>query len=364
MSILVKLTLALGLAASLALAAAGRTDTGGEAAPAALAPAPAATKGEAHELGRRIYNFRCYFCHGYSGDAQTLAATYLEPRPRNFQATAPDALTRDSMLEAVKSGRPGSAMRGFAGILKPAEMEAVVDFVRREFMADKAPNTRYHTAENGWADHARYDAAFPFATGKLALDTPAEGLTPEQRAGRALFMTSCISCHDRAKVSDPGAAWESRPLSYPRNGFAPGDNTYTPGRGAPPVDAVTSATPYHLHDQAPTLANPSAQERRGETLFQQNCAFCHAADGTARNWIGSFLEPHPRDLTADASMAAMTRARLADVIRDGLPDTSMPAWKAVLKPAEIDALVAYVERAFHALAPRAGRPSTAPNSHP
>lgn len=344
-----KLTAALALALNLALA--GCTDAPREAVQAALAPAPAVAGGEAHELGRRIYNFRCYFCHGYSGDAQTLAATYLEPRPRNFQAAGPDALPRAAMLAAVKDGHPGTAMRGFAGILKPAEMEAVVDFVRREFMADKAPNTRYHTVENGWPDHARYAAAFPFATGKLALDAPLEGLSPGERAGRALFMTSCISCHDRAKVSEPGAAWEARPLSYPRNGFAPGDNTYTPGRGAPPVDAVTSATPYHLHDQAPALANPSAQERRGETLFQQNCAFCHAADGTARNWIGSFLEPHPRDLTADAAMATMTRARLAAAIRDGLPDTSMPAWKSVLKPAEIDALVAYIERAFHKLAP-------------
>ncbi|MBC7860688.1 MAG: c-type cytochrome, partial [Burkholderiaceae bacterium] len=320
------------------------------------ASAAAATKGEAHELGRRIYNFRCYFCHGYSGDAQTLAATYLEPRPRDFQATAPDALSRESMIDAVKDGHPGTAMRGFDGILQPAEMAAVVDFVRREFMTDKAPNTRYHTLENGWPDHARYAAAFPFATGKLALDTPAENLTPGERAGRGLFMSSCISCHDRAKVSAEGAAWEARPLSYPRNGFAPGDNTYTPGRGAPPrsvarPDAVTSATPYHLHDQAPPLSNPTPRERRGETLFQQNCAFCHAADGTGRNWIGSFLEPHPRDLTADAAMATMTRARLAGAIRDGLPDTSMPAWKSVLTPAEIDALVAYIDRAFHKLAP-------------
>ena len=37
-------------------------------------------KRERHERGRAIYNFRCYFCHGYSGDARTLAATYLQSR--------------------------------------------------------------------------------------------------------------------------------------------------------------------------------------------------------------------------------------------------------------------------------------------
>jgi mono/diheme cytochrome c family protein len=42
----------------------------------------------------------------------------------------------------------------------------------------------------------------------------------------------------------------------------------------------------------------------------------------------------------------MPRARLATVIRDGLEGTSMPAWKHVLGPAEVEAIVAYVQRAF------------------
>jgi cytochrome c oxidase cbb3-type subunit III len=137
------------------------------------------------------------------------------------------------------------------------------------------------------------------------------------------------------------------------------------------VDAVSSATPYHLHDQAPALTHPDRQLLRGQQLFQRNCAFCHAADGTARNWIGSFLEPHPRDLTADASMASMTRSRLTAVVRDGLPSTSMPAWKTVLSQADIAAVVAYVDRALHRLAPEpdataaaAPGPGTAPAGAP
>lgn len=50
-------------------------------------------------------------------------------------------------------------------------------------------------------------------------------------------------------------------------------------------------------------------------------------------------------------MARMTRARLAGVIRDGLPGTSMPAWKSVLTAANIAAPAAYNDRAFHRLAP-------------
>ena len=304
-----------------------------------------------HELGRSIYNFRCYFCHGYSGDARTLASTYLNPRPRNFNATAPEQLSRERMLDVVKNGTGGTAMRGFEGILQPSEMATVTDFVRNEFMIAKAPNTRYHTKEAGWPDHERYAAAFPFATGDIALDSPADQLTPEQRAGRRLYMSTCVSCHDRANVAEAGSAWESRPLSYPRNGFVPGD--------APKVDAVSGASPYALHERVPKIANLSAQERRGEKVFQENCAFCHGADGTGKNWIGSFLEPHPRDLTDPAFMAAMTRERLAEVIREGLPETSMPAWKSVFSKADIQAVIAYIARAFHPLAADTPRPAAA-----
>lgn len=306
---------------------------------AAVAAAPTAAS-QYHERGRAIYNFRCYFCHGYSGDAETLASTYLTPRPRNFAAMTPDQMSREQMLDSITNGRAGTAMKGFAEILSAEDIATVADFLRQEFVIDKARNTSYHTAANGWPNHERYQAAFPFATGKILLDAPAEGLTPEQRAGRKLFMASCVSCHDRAKVADEGVNWDLRPLSYPRNGFQPGD-------WPPKLDGMSSATPYSLHDRVPKIPDLSKLERQGEQLYQMNCAFCHAGNGTSRNWIGSFLEPHPRDLTSPQFMAGMTSERLAHVIREGLPETSMPAWKSVLTNEEISAVIAYISRAFH-----------------
>jgi cytochrome c oxidase cbb3-type subunit III len=55
-----------------------------------------------HERGRAIYNYRCYFCHGYSGDAKTLAASYLEPRPRDFRAASLEQLPRERIARAVR----------------------------------------------------------------------------------------------------------------------------------------------------------------------------------------------------------------------------------------------------------------------
>ena len=335
-----KLLALLGLLLSLA-ACSDRTGQDGAPAGSAQQTAEAAPPASVLEQGRRIYNFRCYFCHGYSGNAETLASTYLSPRPRDFTKLSPEQLSREAMLQTITHGRENTAMKGFADILKPDEIAAVTDFVRQEFMVSKARNTNYHTKENGWPDHERYAEAFPFATGKITLDTPADELSTEQRAGRRLFMSACVSCHDRAKVNNEGAPWDSRALSYPRMGFQPGD--WPPKQ----VDGIASATPYHLHDRVPKIAGLTAQEKRGEHLYQQNCAFCHAADGTGKNWIGTFLEPHPRDLTSPEFMSAISKEHLTYVIKEGLPDTSMPAWKSVLSDSDIAAVIAYISRAFH-----------------
>ncbi len=230
-------------------------------------------------------------------------------------------------------------MMGFAGILDDEEISAVVDFVLTTFVKNKGENTRYHIPENGWENHQQYAIAFPFARGEIKLDTPWEALTPEQRRGKTLFMTSCITCHDRARVDQEGAAWESRPVSIPRG-------AYSHRKDDQQEDVVTGATPYARHEIAPVIENLTAQERRGEQLYQKNCAFCHAADGSGKNWIGSFLEPHPRNLTDRQFISGMDRQKLLTAISDGLPDTTMPAWKSVLDSEDIEALAVYVERAF------------------
>jgi cytochrome c oxidase cbb3-type subunit III len=292
--------------------------------------------------GRAVYNFRCYFCHGYSGNAKTLAATYLTPQPRDFSAATPAELPLPRIITAVRDGKAGTAMKSFSGVISEAEIEAVSAFVHDEFVVRKATNTRYHTPENGWPNHERYRAAFPFALGEVALTVEWTSLTPDQQRGRTMFINSCMTCHDRGKPTADPVQWESRALSYPRNNY---------DHKNPEVDAATSATPYRLHDVPPRLERPTPRERQGEKLFQDNCAFCHAADGTGKNWIGAFLEPHPRNLTDPNFMTRMTPARLTEVIREGLPQTSMPAWKSVLSAAEIEAIVAYINTAFHPLAP-------------
>ena len=298
---------------------------------------------ESQYPGKTIYEFYCYQCHGYAGDGKTLAATYLSPRPRDFTRTRPEKLTREAMLSAVTQGRPGSAMTAFSAVLSTSEIIAVVDYIRRRFMTGTAPDLRYHTAANGWSEHKRYAHAFPFATGELALDLPWEALNNEQRRGKQLYMNACISCHDRGRVQDEGPVWEPRAVSYPRNAYSHKSSFKEQ------VDGVSGASVYASHEIPPQLPDLSPQQRRGERLFQDNCAFCHAADASGRNWIGSFLQRRPRNLNDPSAMAGKSREQVRKVIREGLPGTSMPAWKMVLGEQDLEAILAYIEQAFYPL---------------
>ena len=166
------------------------------------------------ERGRKIYNFRCYFCHGYSGDANTVAATLLKPKPRNFQTATIIDLPRARVVAAVTHGVAGSAMTSFESVLSPVEIAAVARFVETEFLLNRATNTRYHTPENGWPDHTRYRSAFAFVQDEIPLSRPLDRLTAEQRAGRMLFVTHCVTCHDRGGGNDDQgtrATWHKQP---------------------------------------------------------------------------------------------------------------------------------------------------------
>lgn len=289
------------------------------------------------ERGRAVYDFYCYQCHGYSGDARTLASTYLNPAPRDFVHAGSTHLSEAAMLDAITSGRKGTAMMSFSKVLSLADRQAVVAFIRQRFMRPGSSPRRYHTAANGWTGIEDVTPAIPFATGQTPLDVPWEDLNGSQQAGKRLYMRTCISCHDRATVLLQGPVWSRRALSYPY----PHEEEHEQSES----DAGTPVSAFSRHDVGPTIEDLDPYEQSGEQLFQANCAFCHATDGTGRNWIGSFLEPNARDLGL-ASVAAMSDAKFVQTIKDGLPGTSMPAWKHVLRQRDIEAVVAYIRRAF------------------
>lgn len=84
-----------------------------------------------------------------------------------------------------------------------------------------------------------------------------------------------------------------------------------------------------------------AARLRGRELFVQHCALCHGDRADGRGLRHHSLAGSPTDFS-DPSWAERTSPRRTfEIIRAGIPGTSMPAWK-VLDEDETWDLVAYL----------------------
>ncbi|MBI2811614.1 MAG: cbb3-type cytochrome c oxidase subunit II, partial [Candidatus Melainabacteria bacterium] len=77
--------------------------------------------------------------------------------------------------------------------------------------------------------------------------------------------------------------------------------------------------------------------RRGQKIFAQNCATCHGANGAGDGVAAATLLPRPADLTS----SKISVAGLSSVIMNGLPGTSMPAWRD-MPQRDVEGLIAYL----------------------
>jgi cytochrome c oxidase cbb3-type subunit 3 len=89
------------------------------------------------------------------------------------------------------------------------------------------------------------------------------------------------------------------------------------------------ATPAQLA----ALTKDPAALAVGKQTFAQNCAACHRADG------GGQIGPN---LTDDAWLHGAAVEQIHKSVADGVLEKGMPPWGKVLKPAQLDAVVAYV----------------------
>jgi cytochrome c oxidase cbb3-type subunit 3 len=258
------------------------------------------------------------------------------------------------MIASVTDGRAETAMRPFRGILGANDIALVVDFIRDAFMRCRDKGTLYHSAANGWPEHReRYGPAYPFVLGQRSVDNGMAASTGEP-PGLTLFRESCSICHDPVAVEamkTSGSSDASAPRFRARWVIP-----VKPGRplAAPEAHSDESSEAYETYDAAkrtrhdipPALSNLTAVEAAGERLYQKVCAYCHAADGSGQNWIGSFLEPHPTDFTARTMAEKHSDDDMRNAILAGVPSTSMPAFRSALDGKDVDAIIAYLKRAF------------------
>ena len=88
------------------------------------------------------------------------------------------------------------------------------------------------------------------------------------------------------------------------------------------------------------LASVDAKAR-GEKLFLQHCALCHGERGDGRGVRREGLTRSPRDFTSAAWRGSTSPRRVYYAIREGVPSTPMPNWKALSEQDAWD-MTAYV----------------------
>ncbi len=97
----------------------------------------------------------------------------------------------------------------------------------------------------------------------------------------------------------------------------------------PPEMAIVALS----DDEYRARAKDAAVLTVGKQLFSTNCVACHRADG------GGLIGPN---LTDDAWIHGETPTAIHRSITEGVLEKGMPPWGRILKPAEVDALTAYV----------------------
>ena len=109
---------------------------------------------------------------------------------------------------------------------------------------------------------------------------------------------------------------------------------------------------------APSRQQPAAgADDAGRTVYVKWCAGCHGDQGRGDGVAAGHLLPKPRDFTralyqvrSTATGEVPTDADIRHVVDEGMPGTSMPAWKSTLSSGERAAVTRYVKTFSNAFA--------------
>jgi high-affinity iron transporter len=110
--------------------------SGGANAVATLAPVPADYAGQTNPLGAdaasvgaEIFKTNCEACHGARGHGDGPAGAALDPAPKNL-AELQAQTTDDYLFWRISTGKAGTSMVGWKGILTDEQIWQTVAFIR------------------------------------------------------------------------------------------------------------------------------------------------------------------------------------------------------------------------------------------
>ena len=283
--------------------------------------------------GKSLYDRRCATCHGVSGRADTPIAKLLQTPPRNFSDPVEMArLTDDQMYQAIKEGRPGTAMPAWGPVLSALQIGDLMDHIR----SLTAPRPPTLTAE------------------QLSVEI-----------GRRIYKRDCAECHGTDGHSDTNAAKVLRPapikfadpvamarLDDGRMYSAiklgrPGTSMGGWGGLLNPAEIIDVMRYVRtLEEPLPAVVTKMELDVLvGEGIYRQNCVSCHGEKGDANTDLGRALVPHPRNFTK-AKQADLGPKEMAEDIAHGEPGTAMAPWNGILSPEDIRRVTLFIRRTF------------------
>ena len=131
-----KILFAVFILAALTLSACGGGTGGSSDAAATPAPVPAEYAGQTNPLGAdaaaagaEIFKNNCVACHGEQGHGDGPAGASLNPQPKDLPELA-SAVGDDYLYWRINTGKPGTSMVGWKGILTDEQIWQVVAFIR------------------------------------------------------------------------------------------------------------------------------------------------------------------------------------------------------------------------------------------
>jgi mono/diheme cytochrome c family protein len=332
---------------------------------AAHPPAAKLTDADAR-AGKAVYVRECSACHGERGDGKGPAASFLDPRPRDFTKKMFKIRSTESgqpptvadLLRTVERGLPGSAMPAFSFLTVEERRQAVA------YVMDKA-------------DLLDADAPRPIADPGAPPPADAASIT----RGKAIYeQMQCAACHGASGRGDGPAASglkddDGRAIPVRdftggvfRGGSERADLYYrfVTGMDGSPMpafgDQVKGADRWALVDYVMSLrvppppvprpSNPIAAGR--EVVARFGCRGCHVLDDGTGGDVGPDLRISGQKLSSEWLRAFLKSPREAGKIYPWRPHR-MP--KLALTDEEIDTLVAYVG----AMGKRKPGPATLPD---